>query len=77
MSKVSIKLIKLYQKYLSPKLAKKGLNCRFYPTCSEYSILAYKKYGFIKGTIKTLNRLFRCNPKNLNSCIDFPQWSSY
>lgn len=61
MAKLAILLIRFYQKYIS-KLT--GKNCRFYPTCSEYSLQAYKKYGFIKGTYLTIRRIFRCNPFN-------------
>lgn len=44
---------------ISPLLPK---SCRFVPTCSEYSMIAYKKYGFAKGTVLTAWRLCRCNP---------------
>lgn len=37
-------------------------SCRYVPTCSEYSMIAYKKYGVTKGTILTAWRLCRCNP---------------
>lgn len=37
-------------------------SCRYVPTCSEYSMQAYKKYGVLKGTILTTWRLCRCNP---------------
>lgn len=72
MSKIAIKFIELYQIYLSPLLYRKGVRCRFHPTCSDYAIISYQKYGFIEGTYKTIKRLFRCRPKNLNSCIDLP-----
>ena len=38
--------------------------CIFYPTCSEYALQAYEKYGFFKGTLLTVWRLLRCNPFN-------------
>jgi putative membrane protein insertion efficiency factor len=38
-------LIKIYQYLLSPLF---GASCRFTPTCSEYGILAIKKYGAFK-----------------------------
>ena len=41
-----IALIKLYQWMLSPVLGRK---CRFTPTCSQYGIEAFKKYGVFKG----------------------------
>lgn len=37
-------------------------SCRYTPTCSEYSMEAYKKYGVVKGTVLTAWRLCRCNP---------------
>ena len=63
MSKIAIIFIRFYQKFIS-KYILTGNNCRFYPTCSQYSIEAYKKYGFIKGTILTIKRILRCNPFN-------------
>jgi putative membrane protein insertion efficiency factor len=62
MSKVCIYLIRLYQRFLSP--LKRHGTCIFYPTCSNYAIEAYKKYGFLKGTALTIWRILRCNPFN-------------
>ena len=36
--------------------------CRFYPSCSEYFILAVQKYGPVRGACKGLVRICRCNP---------------
>lgn len=36
--------------------------CRYYPTCSEYALIALKKHGSIKGTFLIAKRIFRCNP---------------
>lgn len=44
---------------ISPLMPK---SCRYVPTCSEYSMIAYKKYGVAKGSILTAWRLCRCNP---------------
>ncbi len=57
--KILIFLIKLYQKYISPLL---GSNCRYYPTCSEYTKQAVDKYGIIKGSILGIIRIIKCNP---------------
>ena len=54
-----IALIKLYQWILSPWL---GASCRFIPTCSQYAIEAFKKYGPLKGLWLTVKRISRCNP---------------
>ena len=52
-------LIGLYRKFISPL---KPACCRFTPTCSAYAIEAYKKRGFIVGTVLTVWRILRCNP---------------
>ncbi|PID57962.1 MAG: membrane protein insertion efficiency factor YidD [Ignavibacteriae bacterium] len=54
-------LIKLYQKLISPLFPS---SCRFYPTCSNYAIDSLKKYGVIKGLLKSIWRILRCNPFN-------------
>lgn len=63
MAKLAILLIKFYQQFIS-KYILTGKNCRFYPTCSQYSIEAYEKYGFIKGTNLSVRRILRCHPFN-------------
>lgn len=59
MKKLIIFFIKIYQNTLSPYL---GKNCRFIPTCSEYTIEAVNKYGALKGSIMGVKRICRCNP---------------
>ncbi|MBS1573928.1 MAG: membrane protein insertion efficiency factor YidD [Bacteroidetes bacterium] len=54
-----IALIKLYQWVLSPWL---GGQCRFTPTCSAYSLQAFKKYGVFKGLWLTVRRIVKCHP---------------
>jgi len=60
MKKICIALIKFYRKKISP-LKRHGC-CRFTPTCSQYALEAYEKYGFFKGTFLTVWRILRCNP---------------
>jgi uncharacterized protein len=52
--------IKIYQVVISPWLGKS--KCRYSPTCSHYSIEAFKKYGPIKGFWLTTKRIASCNP---------------
>lgn len=59
--KIVVYLIKLYQLYISPLL---GNNCRFIPTCSEYTRQAVDKYGIIKGSLKAIKRILKCHPFN-------------
>jgi putative membrane protein insertion efficiency factor len=51
---------------------KHGISCRFFPSCSNYAILALERYGFLKGWELSFQRIGRCNRSNTGSCIDFP-----
>ncbi len=52
-------LIEIYRKIISPLFPP---SCRYYPTCSTYSIEALKKHGPIKGFFLSLRRIFFCSP---------------
>ncbi len=64
-----IAMIRLYQLSFSPdhgflrRLFPYGF-CRFYPTCSDYSLQAIHKYGIFKGGALGIWRIMRCNPWN-------------
>ena len=51
--------VRAYQWLLSPLL---GGRCRFYPSCSEYFILAVRKYGAVSGLLRGVWRILRCHP---------------
>ena len=61
-----LKLIKLYQNSVSKIITKinPGCGCRFYPSCSEYFYKSVEKYGAIRGSIKGIKRILKCNPFN-------------
>ena len=58
-TKLLIKIIKGYKYLISPLF---GYSCRYLPTCSEYSIDALKKFGFVKGLFMSIRRIFSCHP---------------
>jgi len=60
--------IRFYQRFISPFLPQ---SCRFYPSCSEYSRLAFEKYPFPKALAKSIFRLLRCHPFHPGG-IDMP-----
>lgn len=66
MKKSILKLIRLYQRVLSPVFyyLKPNSGCRFFPSCSQYCYQTVEKYGAIKGIWKSLKRIIRCNPLN-------------
>ena len=51
--------VRFYQVCLRPVLPSV---CRFTPSCSEYFILAVRKYGPVRGVCKGVGRICRCNP---------------
>ncbi len=57
--KIFILFIKFYQLSISPLL---GSNCRYNPTCSQYTIDAIKTWGPIKGTWLGAKRISKCHP---------------
>ena len=57
--KIIISIVKLYRKSISPL---KKPCCRFTPTCSQYAIEAFEKYGVLKGLYLSVKRILRCNP---------------
>lgn len=69
-SQLLILLVRGYQLFISPWLPPA---CRYTPTCSQYAILALRRYGFFKGVILTSYRILRCNPWGGHG-HDPPRW---
>ena len=57
--KILIKMIRLYQKYIS---SMKTTKCPYIPSCSQYGLEAIQKYGALKGGLLAAWRILRCNP---------------
>ena len=58
-ARAAIALIRVYQKTISPWLP---CCCRFEPSCSHYGVDAFRKRGFLAGSILTIWRVMRCQP---------------
>ncbi|MGY5847947.1 membrane protein insertion efficiency factor YidD [Salegentibacter sp. HM20] len=52
-------LVRFYQKFISPLTP---ATCRYSPTCSEYTLVALKRFGILKGGWMGLKRIGSCNP---------------
>lgn len=64
---IFIKIIKIYQKTLSPDHGPLSSRfpsgfCRFHPSCSQYAVEVIEKYGSLKGLLLGFYRINRCNP---------------
>ncbi|MBE6825288.1 MAG: membrane protein insertion efficiency factor YidD [Oscillospiraceae bacterium] len=51
--------IRIYQKCISPFTPR---CCRYWPTCSAYTVRAIERFGALKGLILGIARLSRCHP---------------
>ncbi len=57
------KIILLCLKFYRNRLSNMKLRCcRFYPSCSEYTIEAIEKHGVFSGLLMSLKRILRCHP---------------
>lgn len=56
---ILILMIRFYQMVISAYLPSR---CRFYPTCSQYSLEAIQRYGSIRGVWLSVKRLSKCHP---------------
>jgi len=63
-----IALIKLYQKTKRRKYSK----CLHHPSCSNYGILAFKKYNILKAVELTISRYRDCHPFSNRPFMDYP-----
>jgi len=63
-----IKLLRFWQVFVSPLYPP---SCRYYPTCSQYAIMAVEKDGVLKGLVKAIWRVLRCNPLSKGG-VDLP-----
>ena len=59
LARLGVAMIAFYQRAISPLLPP---SCRYTPTCSEYTLIAIKRYGFFKGSWLGLRRIARCHP---------------
>ena len=59
MRRLLVLLIVIYQRVVSPWLAPQ---CRFYPSCSEWTREAIESYGVLRGLALALARLLSCLP---------------
>lgn len=62
-------LLRWYQRFVSPM---RPPTCRFYPSCSQYAVLAVTRHGAVRGTGLAVWRLLRCNPWNSGGVDDVP-----
>jgi uncharacterized protein len=51
--------VRFYQRAISPALPQR---CKYHPTCSQYAVEAFRRYGILRGAVLATWRVLRCNP---------------
>jgi len=71
--RITLGALGFYRAHGSPIMRHLGATCRFQPSCSQYAELAVRKYGVVRGLMKSGVRLARCNPLTSRAGeIDYP-----
>lgn len=68
MKKILMFFVKGYRRFISPLFP---ACCRYYPTCSEYTLIVLERFGAIKGSYLGIKRILKCNPF-FKGGIDYP-----
>ena len=58
-ARMAMAMIRFYRHRISPTMPPR---CKYDPSCSQYALEAFGKYGFLRGLILTVWRILRCNP---------------
>ena len=67
---VLVGLIRGYQSVISPMT---GPTCKYYPSCSQYALVAIRRHGVLRGVRLAVWRLLRCNPWSKGGVDDVPE----
>lgn len=69
-SRVALATIRWYQTHIS---AHRPARCKYYPSCSNYTAIAIRRFGFFRGGVLGALRLLRCRPWSDGGIDDVPQ----
>lgn len=67
--RAALLLLRGYQRYVSPM---RPATCKYYPSCSQYAVVAIQRHGLLRGTGLAAWRLLRCNPWSRGGVDDVP-----
>nr|WP_205687586.1 membrane protein insertion efficiency factor YidD [Cellulomonas endophytica] len=62
-------LVRGYQTFVSPLTPP---TCRYYPSCSQYAVIALRRHGLVRGGWLAVRRVGRCHPWAPGGVDDVP-----
>ena len=68
-ARLALLVLRLYQRYVSPL---RPPTCKYYPSCSQYAVIAIGRHGLLRGSGLAAWRLLRCNPWSRGGVDDVP-----
>lgn len=68
--KAAVYLIRFYQLTFHAIF---GLQCKFYPTCSQYTLDAIVRFGMMRGSYLGIKRILRCGPNSIGGVDLVPE----
>ena len=66
---ICVAILKVYRTVISPLY---GDVCRYYPSCSHYTMQAIQQHGVVRGTWLGTKRIARCHPWAEGGVDDVP-----
>ncbi len=68
--KICVAIIRAYQLSFHALF---GLQCKFYPTCSQYTLEAIVRFGMMRGCYLGFKRIIRCGPNSVGGVDLVPE----
>ena len=66
---ICVVILRAYRAVISPLY---GDVCRYYPSCSSYTLQAIQQYGVVRGSWFGIRRIARCHPWAAGGVDDVP-----
>nr|WP_098409171.1 membrane protein insertion efficiency factor YidD [Microbacterium agarici] len=71
---LAVALLQVYRRLVSPLY---GDVCRYYPSCSAFTLRAIQIHGVVIGSVMGVRRILRCHPWAAGGIDDVPEKKNF